>query len=119
MIRALIVISFCVLGLGGILNFAVIAANGWHMPILGGFDGEPAGVFGIFTTCELTSHTKLAALADIYPAWWGYMLSIGDIFILVGSAGFILFTIILLCVRRIVKHAAGRINDGPSPLKPF
>jgi hypothetical protein len=79
-------------GLGSLMNFAVIAANGGAMPVsaqamaIANITDTPTG-----THVLMTSETRLWYLADIIPAWTPFpqIISVGDIFIIIGIFLFI------------------------------
>lgn len=87
-----------IFGIGTLLNFVVIAANGGAMPVraVAGMTVQPAG-----THTLLTSLTRLWFLADIFsirPIWRfpGLIFSVGDIVIVMGIFVFVQ----AVCVRR-------------------
>ena len=97
-----------ILGLGLLLNFLVIAANGGYMPVpldnlaRSGMSlrAELLRAKGhLFNSTVLTSETRLSFLADIFflPSWLPFsnVFSIGDVFIGIGA-----FILVLQAMRR-------------------
>lgn len=100
-------------GLGVLMNFTVIAANG-GMPVLTGaaevasgfMVGEP-DLSGSFKHVVLDEGTRLAFLADVIPlrlAGVGEVISLGDIFLALGLGIFLEHE--LRRPRRWFKHGA-------------
>ena len=84
-------------GLGVLMNFAVIAANG-GMPVLEGAAVVASGfqsgvdVVGDFKHVVLDQGTRLTFLADVIPlrlAGQGQVLSLGDVFLAIGLGRFL------------------------------
>ncbi|MDW7650325.1 MAG: DUF5317 domain-containing protein [Bacillota bacterium] len=79
-------------GLGSLLNFIVIVANGGKMPVSMqametiGLSRMPVG-----THTLMTQETRLWFLADVIPVWTpvGQVISVGDILIVAGIFLFI------------------------------
>lgn len=79
-------------GLGSLLNFIVIAANGGTMPVspsalaLFAVSKLPSGTHSL-----LTPESRFWFLADIIPLWLPYpqVISVGDIFLVAGMFFFI------------------------------
>lgn len=84
-------------GLGSLLNFIVIAANGGTMPVsprameIAGVSGTPTGIHSL-----MTSQTRLWFLADVIPVWTPLVtiISVGDILIVMGIFLFIQYRMI-------------------------
>ena len=100
-------------GLGVLMNFTVIAANG-GMPVLreaaeaaAGFGVSDINFSGSYKHVVLDSSTKLIPLADVIPlrlASLGQVISLGDVFLAVGLGRFLEHE--LRRPRRLFKHGA-------------
>lgn len=99
-----------IIGIGGGLNLAAIAANRGEMPashwaqVTSGLDVSPTG----FTNSGAVAHPHLAVLGDIFavPRGWplANVFSIGDIVLLVGAA----VLLHRICHSRIGRRSAPR-----------
>lgn len=100
-------------GLGVLMNFIVIAANG-GMPVLAeaaavasGFTVEAPDLDGTFKHVPLDENTRLAFFADVIPlriAGIGEVISLGDIFLAMGLGVFLEYE--LRRPRRYFKRGA-------------
>ncbi|HLZ95743.1 MAG TPA: DUF5317 family protein [Candidatus Dormibacteraeota bacterium] len=81
-----------IIGLGALMNLAVIAANDFRMPVVAAYAGKlvEAGNSGQYTVMD--SSTRLAFLGDrlATPVWLGGVYSPGDVVIGLG-AGIVAF----------------------------
>ncbi len=117
MLRAFFYASLIMIFLGALLNFTVISANGWQMPVVGEPGPGTTGIFGMafFGTvknCAITEATKLPMLADIYPVR-GWRWSIGDFVIMAGAAGaLILIVPYFVMLERTKRMAAQAAAEG-------
>ncbi len=102
-------------GLGGLTNFVVIAANGGVMPAsadalrtAGRSTREAA-----FTNSEVVAHARLAFLGDVLPlpAWMPFanVFSIGDVLIAIGVF------VLVHGICRSTRFPATTTRDAPTP----
>src|SRR5438105_3112892 len=72
-------IAFLSASLGGVLNFLVVAVNGWRMPVRVSREYHPKSMHR-----RIDSNSRLVILADIIPIGKLIIISIGDV-LLVGG----------------------------------